>query len=261
MNRIFRKSRKPIILSIAFERPFSNYTEQDSVVMDQRRVCYGVLSDPINLITEHLDATPLIIPTNAPCDQIRHLVKMADGVLLPGGDSHVHPRLYKSKPCPKSKQNYDKNRDCLEIAMLDHAYALKKPVLGICRGMQMINVWRGGTLKQSLSDGAVDHMCSVEDLGRSDAPEHNHMIDIPNGTMLSQWADRTVQTHVNSWHCQAVDTLGQDLVLEAQAPDDIIEAFRLNDKKRFIYGVQWHPDFNPNQPASQAVLGAFKQVL
>ncbi len=260
MNMRFT-DKKPIILSIGFERPFSNFTAHDSVMTDHRRTCYGTLTDPIDMIVEALDATPLIIPTNVPRDQIKHLVDMADGILLPGGDSNVHPNLYKCDPCPKSHQSYDKNRDRLELTLLEEAYAFKKPVLGICRGMQMINVWRGGTLKQSLSNGAIDHMCSLDTLGKSDEVEHNHDLNVPVGTKLYDWMDGTPQTRVNSWHCQAIDTLGKALIEEARAPDGIIEAFRLDDENHFIYGVQWHPDFNPHQPASQAVLNAFKKAL
>lgn len=254
-------TRRPIVLTVAFERPFSVFTPR-GMHLDPDRKCVGTIADPVRIIAEELDASPLLVPTYCRVEDVPDLIARAEGILLPGGNSNIQPQLYKHANCPNTEQVFDPARDRLEFALLDEAYRQKKPVLGICRGMQMINVWRGGTLNQSFPQGHyVNHMVSVATLGKDDAPAHNHGLKIASGSHLSRWMMHTGETQVNSWHEQSVNVLGNDLIAEAYADDGIVEAFRLNDPSTFMYGVQWHPDFNPNQPASRAILKAFREKL
>ncbi len=255
-------ARRPVVLVVAFERPFSKFAPRGGVFMSQDRVCFGTLCDPVNLIPEKLNAIPLLVPTHCRSEDVPQLLKMADGLLLPGGDSNVQPALYKHANCPKTEQVFDPHRDRLEHALLNEAFRLKKPVLGICRGMQMINVWRGGTLNQSFPpDHHVNHMVSAPSLGKGNNPEDNHTLKIAPNSKLAQWLGNTRDTVVNSIHEQSINTLGYGLAAEAYAEDGVVEAFRLTDPDIFMYGMQWHPDFNAEQPASKAVLNAFKKSL
>lgn len=263
MNLFFKKTRKPIILSVAFERPYSVFMANGSVMTDQNKTCYGLISNPIKMITEELDALPMLIPTNFPRDQIKHIIKKADAVVLPGGNSNVNPSLYGSTPCNSIEKYYDKARDCVEIEVLEAAFAQKKPILGICRGMQLINVWLGGTMRQSFpQDHPINHGILLETLGTNNEKSSDHALNVAAGSNLENWlGGQTHHLFVNSGHKQGIDKIGNGLLVEASAPDGVVEAFRYDSNKQFLYGVQWHPDFNPLQPASVAVLRAFKQSL
>lgn len=255
-------TKKPLILSLAFERPYTSFEADGTCATDARRLTYGVLCDPINMIIQELDAIPILVPTKCDVTQIAHVMEKVDGVILPGGNSNVHPNLYNASPNRNAEQLYDHDRDKLEFAIFEAAYTQKKPLLGICRGMQSMNVWRGGTLHQSLHHTELDHNISVPSLGRSDDLHNNHELIIKKGAQLENWmGDQSAPHYINSWHGQAVDQLGKGLKVEAEAPDGIIEAIALDDPERFMYGVQWHPDFNADQDASRALLNAFKKAL
>lgn len=255
---------RPVILTVAFERPFSKFAPRGGVLLCQERVCFGVLSDPVKMIRESLGAMPLIVPTICRTEDVSQLIKRADGLLLPGGDANIQPALYKHQCCPKTEQVFDPNRDNLEIALLTEAHRQKKPVLGICRGMQMINVWRGGTLNQSYPDGhPQNHMISANTLGRDNGYEHTHGIALESKSDLKRWlgAQAGSELRVNSWHQQCIGVLGKNLVAEAKAEDGTVEAFRLENGGAFVYGVQWHPEFEPTAPASAAVLREFRSAV
>lgn len=253
---------RPVILTVAFERPFSKFAPGGSFLLCQERVCFGVLTDPVKMIREDLNAMPLIVPTICRSEDVPELIKRADGLLLPGGDANIHPSLYKHERCPKTVQIFDPNRDNLEIALLNEAYRQKKPVLGICRGMQMINVWRGGTMHQSYPQGhKPNHMLSIRNFGKDDGIDVTHGLVLAEDSRLAQWIGDDRSLRVNSLHEQYINTLGKDLVAEAHAEDGTIEAIRLEDDNAFIYGVQWHPDFNGKAIASAAVLRGYRRAV
>jgi len=152
------------------------------------------------------------------------------GLLLTGGGD-VDPALYGEERHPKTEES-DRERDDVEIKLLQQALARDLPVLAICRGLQIVNVMHGGTLSQHIE--AHEHRTDERS-----APAHN--IKIERNTLLAAIAG-TDCWKVNSRHHQAIKTLGAGLRVSAVDPrDETIEAIERPDK-RFVLGVQWHPE-------------------
>lgn len=154
-----------------------------------------------------------------------------DGLVLLGG-SDVNPRRYGEKPHPKTNQP-DDERDAAEIELIDQALARDLPVLAICRGLQILNVYHGGTLIQHL--GSEVHEQRPEDVGRP-----AHQVVIEPDTLLARVAE-TNRWQVNSRHHQAAGKAGAGLRVSARAEDGTIEALERPDRT-FVLAVQWHPE-------------------
>jgi len=163
-----------------------------------------------------------------------------DGLLLHGG-ADVCPRSYGEEPL-KPEWEGDEIRDRYEIELVEAFHAAGKPILGICRGAQILNVAFGGTLYQDI---LTQH--DTERVHRSQALyDHNlHDIDVVEGSGLAQLYPTLESAKVNSVHHQAVKALGGGLRVEARSSDDgIVEAIRLDDPQgRYAFAVQWHPEF------------------
>lgn len=247
-------SRRPIILSVAFKRPFSTYT-YSGVEMSEKHFAYGVIGDVCRLIEHDLKATPLLVTTASKTDDIMDLVRLADGIIISGGNSNVNPKLYGQKPL-HARQFFDDERDSVERALLQAALQQKIPSLMICRGMQLLNVHFGGTLQQELPQTPIDHNCSLPTKASDEI--YNHALLVEPSSHLAQWLKPDGKpVEINSIHEQGIDRLADNLAIEARAPDGTIEAVRCIKSPHFVYGVQWHPDYNPALPASKAVLDAF----
>jgi gamma-glutamyl-gamma-aminobutyrate hydrolase PuuD len=170
---------------------------------------------------------------------MRDYVAELDGLVLQGG-ADVSPESY-GKTALDPQWQGDRVRDLYEIDLLWEFVFQSKPVLGICRGAQLINVAFGGTLVQdipTLLAGAAVH-------NDSDAYDQlAHDIVIENGSGLARVYPGTQRARVSSIHHQAVDRLGNGLVVEARSPDDgVIEAIRWSGSSEVV-GVQWHPEFH-----------------
>lgn len=178
------------------------------------------------------------IPVQLPRDaNPEELVGRLDGVVISGGED-VDPRLYGAKPGVHSTR-LDPDRDKFEVVLVKNALELGKPVLGICRGCQLLNVARGGTLIEHLPLGVG------ESHGQLDYPMHArvHGLEMTDHEVL-----RNVLPHdvlVNSFHHQAVDELGDGVEPVAYAPDGICEAIRIGQDG---LGIQWHPEYHREQP-------------
>ena len=192
-------------------------------------------------------ALVLMIPTiDADAEVSRHgisvpaYVRELDGLVLQGG-ADVSPRSYGREPL-RDEWNGDPIRDRYEIALLTEFLAQGKPVLGVCRGLQLMNVAFGGTLIQdipSLHPGAGQHA----DSELYDA--HQHPVVFEPGTRLARLYPDGDGQQVVSIHHQAVDQLGRELVVEARSPmDGIVEAIRWTSDSGYAAGFQWHPEFH-----------------
>lgn len=173
------------------------------------------------------------IPVNLPFDSDpRGVAGRLDGLLLSGGED-VDPRLYGQAPGLHTIK-VDPLRDRFEVQLLDAAIARGVPVLGICRGLQVINVALGGTLIQHLSDG------DGESHGSWAYPrqERVHRVVLLPGSRGAQLYGP--ETEVNSFHHQAIDQLGDDLVATGRASDGVIEV--IEHRSAALLGVQWHPE-------------------
>ncbi len=155
------------------------------------------------------------------------IVDRLDGIVLPGG-SDVDPALYGAEPHPELLAT-EPARDSQELALLDAAAAAGVPVLAICRGLQVVNVWRGGTLHQHVPA----HGCFDEPPDRL-----QHEVAITPGSALADVYGPSVT--VNSLHHQTVDRLGVGLRVTAVAPDGTVEGLECTDAP--VVAVQWHPE-------------------
>jgi len=210
-------------------------------------------------VKTQVQAQPVLFPL-CDADQIDSLLPLVDGVLLTGSPSNVHPSHFDASVLD-SRLPLDPPRDSLTLrlvrACLEHAV----PLLGICRGFQEMNVALGGSLHQSVHTlpGMLDHR-DPHDASPDVQYAPSHRVDLLAGSCLAQWAGAD-QAMVNSLHGQGVDRLAQGLRALAFAPDGLIEAFEVVGAKSFALGVQWHPEWKPEQQRLYAALfAAFAQA-
>jgi putative glutamine amidotransferase len=185
---------------------------------------------------------PVLIPLIADDpDALRAVYDRLDGLLVPGGVD-LDPATYQTPPHPLLG-SLDAARDAAELTLTGWALADHKPFLGLCRGLQVLNVIRGGSLWQDLAaerEGSIKHDFYPT---AGWARDHlAHPVELrPDSRLGEALGPATVP--VNSMHHQGVRDLGEGLVPTAWAPDGLIEAIELTD--RFAVGVQWHPEMFP----------------
>jgi gamma-glutamyl-gamma-aminobutyrate hydrolase PuuD len=170
--------------------------------------------------------------------RLRDYAKHLDGLLLQGG-ADVSPQSY-AEQATSPEWPGDRVRDMYELELLHEFIESGKPVLGVCRGCQLINVAFGGTLYQDIATDVPTASVHVNE----NYDQHRHGIHFPDGSTLANMFPGRRDAIVNSIHHQAVKTLGRDLNIEAvSAADGIIEAVRYR-RAPFVMGVQWHPEFH-----------------
>ena len=186
---------------------------------------------------EEAGAIPVILPLAADGADIAQFADLCDGFLFTGGQD-VAPQLYREalKPtcgelCPA--------RDTLERELLNRALEQDKPILGICRGLQFLNVALGGTLYQDLP---TEHPSEIEHSMKPPYDQAAHTVRILPDTPLAALLQKQ-ELGVNSCHHQAIRSLAPSLVEMARSTDDLIEAMYLPGKT-FVWGVQWHPELS-----------------
>lgn len=192
-----------------------------------------VNEDYINAV-EKAGGIPLVLPVTEDKDIVRAQVDSCDGIILTGGQD-VNPLLYNEDPYKHlGRVNLKVDKYHFEIAKL--VIEEDKPTLGICRGLQILNIVQGGTLYQDLSQMEGDIMKHFQEGERY---ELSHKIDIKAGSILAElWGEKIL---INSYHHQCIKDVGEGIEVIANASDGAIEAIELKGKK-FIVGVQWHPE-------------------
>ncbi|MBL8296109.1 MAG: gamma-glutamyl-gamma-aminobutyrate hydrolase family protein [Bryobacterales bacterium] len=176
------------------------------------------------------------------------------GLVLTGG-TDVDPALY-GRERHEQSDGPDAERDELELALLQQVMAKGLPVLAICRGMQLLNVAHGGSLIQHLANLGTHRMCPPE--VEIHAPVHT--VEVVPETKLAGMIGAGVHG-VNSRHHQAVDRLGEKLIVSARSPDGVIEGIERPDL-RFVVGVQWHPeDRVKHDPRDLLLFEGFAEAL
>lgn len=173
-----------------------------------------------------------------------------DGLLLAGG-ADIDPQSYGAEREPSTQKSYPE-RDAFEVALVRGAIERDIPVLGICRGMQLLNVALGGTLHQHLPTlfGHEHHMRRPGTFEESD-----HQVEIADSSLAARVTRERVHV-TKSHHHQGVATLGEGLLASGISPiDGLIEAIELPHKS-FVLGVQWHPEADPASPVVAAFVDA-----
>jgi putative glutamine amidotransferase len=185
---------------------------------------------------------PVRIPLDQPPAEVMKLIERCDGVLLPGSKADVDPSKYDAPRDPQTA-DADSGRDTVDELLLQDAYNMRKPVLGICYGLQILNVYRTGTLIQHI-ESPIKH-----DAGRKVPVAHN--VEVEPGSKLAGIVTSGAETSdgrkfvvpVNSSHHQAADVVGDGLRVVARSPQDgVIEALEGISPDHFVLAVQWHPE-------------------
>ncbi|SEN11816.1 gamma-glutamyl-gamma-aminobutyrate hydrolase [Sphingomonas gellani] len=195
-------------------------------------------------------ATVLLVPALTAVTDPAAVVPLLDGLLLTGSRSHVAPSRYRSDVTAPPDQ-VDEQRDEVALRLAERMIEAGKPVFGICRGMQELNVLFGGTLTDDAA-GRGHHGGSWED-GYDRLFEHRHDVDLTGGGVLERITGAG-RLSVSSVHQQGVDRLGSGLKVEAVAThDSLVEAFGGTACGAEVLAVQWHPECDVgNSPASRA---------
>ncbi len=200
---------------------------------------------------EDAGAAPVILPLTTDEEALRRYADTFDGFLFPGGHD-VDPALYGQTPdetcgtlCPQ--------RDGMEAKFFPLALQTGKPMLGVCRGIQLFNVMLGGDLYQD-----IPTQCP-SDVEHHETPPYDkvaHLVEIQQGTPLYEAVGLT-EMGVNSYHHQGIKNLGKGLQVAAKAPDGMVEAVYLPEH-RFALAVQWHPEFSRlSDENSRKIFSAF----
>jgi len=199
---------------------------------------------------------PVRIPLNQTPAEVMKLIERCDAVLLPGSKADVDPAKYDAPRDPESAPA-DAKRDTVDELLLQDAYNMRKPVLGICYGLQILNVYRTGTLIQHI-ESPINHAA-----GRKVPLAHQVDVD-PSSTLGEIIADASgkLEIGVNSSHHQSADVIGDGLRVVARSPEDgIVEAIEGTSPDHFVLAVQWHPErsVNDDEP-SRAIFRALIQA-
>ncbi|HUO27341.1 MAG TPA: gamma-glutamyl-gamma-aminobutyrate hydrolase family protein [Candidatus Aquilonibacter sp.] len=207
---------------------------------------------------------PVRIPLDAAPATVARIVGGCDGVLLPGSKADIDPARFNGQPSPHSAVA-DHGRETIDDRLLEDAYKFRKPVLGICYGLQSLNVYRGGSLVQHIPDFLPQSLRTRvnHEAGKTVAVAHNAAIQRDSGlagllssdghgrpSSLAQTGSSAKQLviPVNSSHHQSVEAIGRGLRIVASCPDDgIIEAIESTSPDHFVLAVQWHPERSVDQ--------------
>ena len=212
-------------------------------------------------LVEIAGCLPLLVPTCCGTDDLEQYLDMADGVYLTGAGSNIDPALY-GQDIPDAPGPFDAARDTMTADLIKAMLDLGKPVFGVCRGFQEINVAFGGTLRRDMASGEapVPHH-APDDVHFNAMFDHEHRVDLTPGGVLATAFGVEAAT-VNSVHYQGVDRLGDGLAVEAVAPDGVVEAVSATVNDASVLAVQWHPEWRTElNPQSQVFFQLFGRAL
>jgi len=204
-------------------------------------------------------AEPVRIPLDQTASDVKKLIAACDAVLLPGSNADVDPARFKQQPSPRTAAA-DARREQVDDLLLADAYAHRKPVLGICYGLQSLNVFRGGSLIQHIPDFLPDATRAKVNHEAGKKVAVAHTVEIEPGSQLAEVivGGNGLIVPVNSSHHQSADTIGEGLSIVARCPDDhIIEGMEGTSPDHFVLAVQWHPERSvDDDAASRAIFDA-----
>ena len=190
---------------------------------------------------QYADCAALIIPSLPDFMRAAEVVGRLDGVLLTGTPSNVEPARYGDGAAGEGP--FDPDRDRMMIGLVEAVIAAQRPLFGICRGFQEINVAMGGTLRRdtSVSTALLSHH-APDETDFDGLFDHHHSVELVDGGLLAATYGTPV-LDVNSVHYQGIGQLAQGLSVEARAPDGLIEAYSARPNGAPLLAVQWHPEW------------------
>ncbi|WP_077603833.1 gamma-glutamyl-gamma-aminobutyrate hydrolase family protein [Oceanobacillus sojae] len=205
---------------------------------------------------EQAGGIPVILPYYSDYQEITVLLDKMDGLYLPGGYD-IDPSLFQEEPNP-GLGTIISERDRLEKEIIPYFLEKDKPVLGVCRGCQILNVVTGGTMYQDLDSQYPKQL--IQHTQKAAFHHRSHGVTIAPSSLLGRLV-QAGEIRVNSYHHQANRTLGKDFMISAVAGDGVMEAFE-SKIHRFVLGVQWHPEglINLSEDASLAIYQGFIQA-
>lgn len=212
-----------------------------SRILNNNRPAQSVTEQYLMGVAPNIDAIPLLIPAMPQLVDIKEIAKRIDGLLLTGSPSNINPKYYGDEGSDANGP-FDENRDNVAMQLCDAMLGAKKPVFGICRGFQELNVHFGGTIARDLSiEGREIEHHSRDGVSYEEMFAHSHDIELFG---ILKDAVGKQKTRVNSVHFQGVGKLGDELEILARAPDGVIEAFHSSSKGAPVLAIQWHPEWD-----------------
>jgi putative glutamine amidotransferase len=247
-NIVLSKKNKPIVLIPADVKQIGEHP------------FHAVGQKYLLAVAEAAGALPLLVPAISSHIELDALLAIADGVLLTGSPSNVHPSHF-GQAVHNPALPLDLARDALTLRLIRATIAADIPLLAICRGFQELNVALGGSLHQAVQEvtGMNDHR-EPKALSLDEQYAVSHLVElVPEGVLAKMLGVRELM--VNSLHGQGIDQLGAGLKVEAYAADGLIEAVSVVDAKTFALGVQWHPEWKVMEnPHYLAIFKAFGEA-
>ena len=215
----------------------------------------------VSAVTEVIGGLPLLLPAAGAAIDLAALIDNVDGVLLTGSPSNVAPACYAGPPLPPDAAT-DEQRDATTLAQIPALVAAGVPLLGVCRGLQELNVAYGGSLHAAVHEqpGHLDHREGDNDRPIPRWYDDSHPVQVQPGGRLAQVLGKG-EFSVNSLHHQGIQRLGGGLRIEACAPDGLVEAISVEGAPQFALAVQWHPEMRiHDSAAARAIFTAFGQA-
>lgn len=240
-------------------RPRIAIPEPTSTIPDYNKRCWPQYAAAV----EACGGQAVAVPLGRPPAETAALISTCAGVVLPGSPADVHPQKYGRETLLECGLP-DPLREAADELLLQDAFNLRKPVFGVCYGLQSLNVWRNGSLIQHLRQERVQHDAGPE-------VTEAHLVELDSASkvaaLLADASDVNqsgahVTLATNSSHHQAVETPGDDLAIAARAIEDgVVEALEGRRSNHWVVGVQWHPERTMREsPASEALFRAFVEA-
>jgi len=221
----------------------------------------AVMTRYLNSAIVYADAAALLVPAMPELMHAKEIAPRLDGLLLTGTPSNLDPKRYgvlvDDAPGP-----FDPGRDEMTAHLIEAMLELGRPVFGICRGFQELNVAFGGTLRRDMAESPelIAHH-APSDKSFNEYFEHIHPVKLEAGGLLNR-AYQSDELNVVSVHYQGVDKLGAGLQVEARAPDGVVEAISAEVNGAPVLAVQWHPEWKAHEnPESQTFFKLLGRAL